>query len=411
MMMVTGNVKMALDAIRSAKMRSLLTMLGIIVGVVSVVTIVSLGEGAKQQVTGQINQLGADLLTIRPGRTVTRDASGEVTDVNLLATFGGGAAMPESDLRVIQRAQGVGVAVPLSVVTGIASTDGKEYDRGFVLGTTSGMPHILNQKVEFGAFFNTNDGDRNVAVIGKHVAEEMFHENGPIGRSLELRGHTFVIRGVFEEFADSPLLPNNDYNYAIFIPFETAKAISGNQTQIQQILAKPQNPDEMPQAAESIRSSLRGAHGGQEDFTILQQSDNLAIANQVLNLLTGLISAIAAISLIVGGIGIMNIMLVSVSERTHEIGVRKAIGATNGQILGQFLIEAAMISFVGGLIGIALSMLANFLLRIFTDLSPVITLGVITVAVVVSVVVGIFFGITPALKAARKDPIEALRQI
>jgi putative ABC transport system permease protein len=410
-MMIAGNIKMALDAIRVAKMRSLLTMLGIIVGVVSVVTIVSLGEGAKQQVAGQINHLGADLLTIRPGRTVTRDADGRVTDVNLLATFGGGAAMPESDLRVIQRASNVGVAVPLSVVTGIASTEGREYDKGFIVGTTSGMPQILNQKIEFGAFFNTGDGDRNVAVIGKRVAEEMFHENGPVGRSLEIRGHTLVVRGVFEEFESSPLLPNNDYNYAIFIPFETAKSISGNQTQIQQILAKPQNANDTSQAMESIRSALRGAHGGQEDFTILQQSDNLAIANRVLNLLTGLITAIAAISLVVGGIGIMNIMLVSVSERTHEIGVRKAIGATNGQILGQFLVESAVISLVGGFIGIGLSLLSNFCLRIFTSLSPVITPGIMIVAVAVSVTVGMFFGITPALKASRKDPIEALRQI
>jgi putative ABC transport system permease protein len=409
--MVTGNVKMALDAIRSAKMRSLLTMLGIIVGVVSVVTIVSLGEGAKQHVIGQINQMGPDLLTIQPGRTVTRDADGNVTSVNLLATFGGGAAMPESDLKVVQRAKGVGVAVPVSVVTGVPSTEGREYERGFIVGTTSGMPKILNQKIEFGAFFNTGDGDRNVAVIGKRVAEELFRENGPVGRSMEIRGHTFVVRGVFEEFSNSPLLPNNDYNYAIFIPFETAKAISGNQTQIQQILAKPQNPDDMPLAAESIKSNLRGAHGGQEDFTVLQQSDNLAIASQVLNLLTGLIAAVAAISLLVGGIGIMNIMLVSVSERTHEIGVRKAIGATNGQILGQFLIESAMISFVGGLIGIGLSLLTNFSLRIFTGLDPVITPGVMVIALAVAVVVGVFFGVAPALKAARKDPIEALRQI
>jgi ABC-type antimicrobial peptide transport system permease subunit len=409
--MITGNVKMALDAIRTAKWRSLLTMLGIIVGVASVVTIVSLGEGAKQEIVGQINHLGPDLLTIRPGKTITRGNGGDVSGVNLLATFGGGATMPENDLAVVQKAPGVGVAVPLSLVTGTVSANGREYDQGFVVGTTEGMPEILNQKIEYGGFFGQGEDERNVAVIGKRVAEQLFGENGPIGRSMDVRGHTFVVRGVFQEFADTPLIPNNNYNYAIFIPFKTAKAISGNQTQIQQILAKPQDPQAVPQTMESISGALKGAHGGQEDFTILQQSDNLAIASRVLNLLTGLISAVAAISLIVGGIGIMNIMLVSVSERTHEIGVRKAVGATNRQILGQFLVEAAMISFVGGLIGVGISLLANFGLRILTELHPVITLPIMVVAVTVAVGVGVFFGMTPALKAARKDPIEALRQI
>lgn len=410
-MMFTGYVKMAMDSIRTSRWRSLLTMLGIIIGVSSVVIIASLGEGVRQQVVGQINQLGPDLLTIRPGKTVTRNDDGGVTSVNLLAMYGGGATMPERDLRIIQKAPGVGVAAPLSTVTGSVSANGHEYDQAFIVGTNDAMPQILNHKVEYGAFFDASEKDRNVAVIGKRVAEQLFGENGPIGRSMDIRGHSFMVKGVFEEFDNSPLLPNNNYNYAIFIPFETAKTISGNQTQIQQVLARPADPNGRSQAIEGISTNLRAAHGGQDDFTILQQSDNLAVTNRVMNLLTGLITAVAAVSLIVGGIGIMNIMLVSVSERTHEIGVRKAIGATNIQILGQFLIEAVMISFVGGLIGVGLSLLANFLLRISTDLNPVITVPIMGYAVVISVVVGAFFGTMPALKAARKDPITALRQV
>jgi putative ABC transport system permease protein len=156
---------------------------------------------------------------------------------------------------------------------------------------------------------------------------------------------------------------------------------------------------------------LLNAHSGQNDFTILKQEDNLAISNSVLNLLTSLITAVAAVSLVVGGIGIMNVMIVSVTERTHEIGIRKAVGATNQQILAQFMIESAVISFVGGVIGVISSILLNFMLRISTDLQPVVTLPIMGVAVLVALVVGIVFGVAPALNASRKDPIEALRRV
>ena len=410
MAMVTGNFKIAMDSIRTAKWRSFLTMLGIIIGVVSVVTIVSIGEGVKKQVTNQISHLGPDLITVRPGKTVSRDKAGNVNGINYLTTFAGNA-LSESDLKAIQQSRNVDSAVPLSFVTGTPKIQDREYNNGFIYGKTDKLPDALNQKIEYGAFFSPDDASKDVAVIGRTVAEDFFQEQVPIGRSMQIRGQNFVVLGVFEEFETTSILPGADYNSAIFIPMNSGKKINNGQTSIQQIFAKPSSPELTDDAVDAIRASLLIAHAGQDDFTILKQEDNLAITSSILNLLTGLISGIAAISLIVGGIGIMNVMLVSVTERTREIGVRKAVGATSHQVLAQFLIEAAVISFVGGIIGVVCSLLANFFIRVFTDLQPVITLSVMGIAVLVALLVGIIFGVAPALKAARKDPIQALRSV
>ncbi len=410
MAMVTGNFKIAMDSIKTSKWRSFLTMLGIIIGVVSVVTIVSIGEGVKKQISDQIGHRGPDLITIQPGKTVTRDKSGKITGVNYMTAFAGNA-LNENDLNAVRKTPGVASVVPMSFVTATPKVENREYANGFVLGTTDGLPESLNQKVEYGAFFGQDDSSKDVAVIGRNVAEALFQETVPIGRSMQIHGRSFVVLGVFEQFKTTSLIPNADYNSAIFIPFESGKKLTNGQTGIQQIMVKPKDASKADVTVQALHTALQDAHAGQDDFTILRQEDSLAIASNILNLLTGLIAGIAAISLIVGGVGIMNIMLVSVTERTREIGVRKAIGANSHQILSQFIIESAVISLVGGFIGVILSILTNFFLRIFTDLEPLITLPIMGVAVLVSLVVGIVFGAAPALKAARKDPIHALRQM
>jgi putative ABC transport system permease protein len=407
-MLGKGNVKMAVAALRSSRWRSLLTMLGIIIGVLSVITTVSLGEGIKQRIVGQITRSGPDLITVRPGRIVTRDQHGSITSVNLLSAFNLGS-LSEDDLHTIQNTKDVKEAVPFSYITGVAHIDDREYNSGPLIATSDGAARMLNQKLAFGNFFGPEDSEKNAAVIGKKVAEQLFKENVPIGKSFTVRDQTFIVHGIFEEFTTSPLAINADYNYAIFIPYDSGKHIGGSQEQIYQILARPQSPGATSGTVSAITRGLTTAHNGQIDFTVLTQAENLAVANSVLNILTGFIAGIAAISLIVGGIGIMNVMLVSVTERTREIGVRKAIGATNHQILGQFLIEAVILSFTGGIIGVLLAGLANYLMRIFTTLTPVITLPTVIISVGVAVLVGVIFGVMPAMRAARKDPIEALR--
>lgn len=385
-------------------------MLGIIIGVSSVLIIVSLGEGVKRQVVEQINHLGPDLITVRPGKAVSRDEAGTVQSVSLLTTFGGGS-MSESDLEIIRLTPNVKVAVPISVVPGLARVDSREFKDGLVLGTTAGMPEVLNQELKYGGFFNdTDDANRNFAVIGQEVAEQLFRENAPIGKAMQIRDQTFVVTGVFEEFSLNPLTPGTDYNTAVFIPYEVGKKLGSGQVQIQQIMAKPAAPEQLNDVVADIDARLMNARAGQQDYTILRQADNLAIANKVVDLLTALISGVAAISLLVGGIGIMNVMLVAVSERTREIGVRKAVGATSRQISSQFMIEAVALSLMGGIVGVIISGVANYFIRLLTDLEPVITLHAIGLALGIALLVGIVFGTAPALRAARKDPIESLRQ-
>jgi putative ABC transport system permease protein len=237
----------------------------------------------------------------------------------------------------------------------------------------------------------------------------MFGEDVPLGQSFSFHGQTFIVRGVMNEFAKAPLSLDVDFNNAIFIPYSTAQAITNNTASIYEILAKPGAADETDAAISNIRETLNKAHGNQQDFSVLKQNQNLAVSDSVLSLLTGLVGGVAAISLLVGGIGIMNVMLVSVTERMHEIGIRKAVGATNRQILNQFIVEATLLSVFGGIIGVAISFIIDGALHALTDLAPVITWQAVIIATGVSLVIGVIFGSAPAFKAARKDPIDALR--
>ncbi len=411
-----GDLKTAITSVRDAKWRSLMTMMGVIIGIVSVVTVVSIGEGVKHQVVSQINHLGKDLITVRPGQIVNRDEHGTITGVNMFAGYTTTGSLDDEDVRTIEHSKGVKRAVPLSAVAGTVSYDNKPYPGVTVIGTTPDLPAVLNQRVAYGDFFDTSDSNQNGAIVGANVARDVFGQDVPLGQSFDFQGQTFVIRGVFDIFKTSPLSLEADFNQAVFIPYQVTQDLTSQKMSIYEILAQSQAGGKSPgeksssnQTAANITKNLRAAHGNQEDFTVLKQGDNLGVTNNILNLLTRLIGGIAAISLLVGGIGIMNVMLVSVTERMQEIGIRKAIGATSRQIMNQFLVEATVLSVVGGIIGVLVSLIINGVLRVLTDLQPIISWQVVALAAGVSLVVGIIFGTAPALKAARKDPIEALR--
>lgn len=409
--MAQNNIRMAMSSIRTSKWRSFLTMLGIIISVVSIVTIVSLGEGVKHQLNAQINHTGKNLITVRGGNIVERNAKGTITHVNLLNLFTG-TNLNEADYQNVLKVPNLQLVVPFAAVSGTPQAeDGTRSNTISTVATTGRGADVLSQDVQYGGFFSDSDTDMATAVIGKQVAEQLFKEDAPIGKSFQLRGQRVVVQGVFKKFAASPLTPGIDYNNTIFIPYSFGQRVTGASLQPYQILVRPTAGVSSTKAAKDITSSLQQAHGGQADFTVLEAGDNIALAGTALSLITNVVAAIAAVSLIVGGIGIMNIMLVSVSERTHEIGVRKAVGATNKQILRQFMTEAIMLSVTGGILGVIFAVIANYLLRIFTNLQPVITIPIVLIAVSVAVAVGTIFGMAPALQAARKDPIEALRRI
>lgn len=403
---MSGDTKLALHSIRTAKWRSLLTMLGIIIGVASVIVTVSLGEGVKQQVSNQLSQFGSDLVTIRPGKTFNRDQNG-VFGISLFNNVT--ATLTDNDVKVVSKVEGVKESAPLSVVSAVPRYEDKEFNKGLVIGTTASLPELINHNVQYGSFFTVGEEGRNVAVLGQTAAQELFQENVPIGKSFQMRGEEFIVRGVFEEFESNPITPGGDYNNAVFIPYVTGRTLSDGNSQVFQIFAKPHDVEELNTVTESIHNSLLASHDQQEDFTIFTQGQSVDETSYTLSLITAMIAGVAAISLFVGGIGIMNIMLVSVTERTHEIGIRKAVGATNRQIMRQFMTEAVILSFVGSIIGVLLSLAINFVIRLTTDLQPSINLYVAGIAVGVAIAVGVLFGIAPAIRAARKDPIDALR--
>jgi putative ABC transport system permease protein len=407
--MIYTNIKMALKSIRSARTRSFLTMLGIIIGVMSVVVTVSLGEGVKNQVVKQINQLGSDTIIIRPGKIIEQDANGTITKLNINASIGA-STLTEEDIKSIKSITNVKAVAPSFLITSTVSTPEKpEYQDALVIATNDEMPEILNQEIEYGDFFDDDDTNKRSAVIGSTIANEVFNQRDPIGRVMVIRGEEFTVRGVYKQFPTNPINFGQNYNDTIFIPFSAGKSLIGGASEIRELNIKLVDPSISESTKKQINTAVLANHSGQNDFTILNQSEFLDATNQVFTILTTLVAAVAGISLLVGGIGIMNIMLVSVSERTKEIGVRKAIGASNKQILTQFLVEAIVLSAVGGFFGVLLSMIAAYFIKISTSITPSISITTIVFAVGIATIVGVVFGMAPAIKAARKDPISALR--
>lgn len=401
--MISEYFKMAFSSIRSAKFRSGLTMFGIIVGVSSVVTIVSLGEGVKQQITNQVGNSGDSLIVVRPGKR----AEAKVISMDSLRAFSGTAgSLSEEDWHDTEKVPGVASTVPVGIISGVASYNSQDYN-GTIIATTTRFPLLLNQQVEFGSFFSKDDDNKKVAIIGRDVAERLFKENVPIGKRLNIRGVEYVVQGVFEQ-QNSGTFAAVNVNNAIILPYSSAKQVGGN-IQLLQLFIETSTPDNVSAVASSLRETLKKNHAGQEDFSVLEKEEALEATNEVFYQLTVFIAGVAFISFIVGGIGIMNIMFATVSERTREIGIRKAVGATNSQILGQFVMEAVVLSVLGGIFGILVSLLTNIVIRVTTDLQPVMTPNIALLVFVLSAGTGIISGILPAAQAASKDPITALR--
>jgi putative ABC transport system permease protein len=399
-MIITELVKTSVRGIYGNKMRSFLTMLGIIIGVGSVITMLSLGEGAKKQVISSIQELGTNLLFVNPNYRRSAVRTGRVQTLTVEDA--------ENIKKYINEAEDV---APESS----SNFQVKFYNKNVntsVEGVTPNFPAVRNYNIKSGHFFNNSDMRmlKRVCVIGKTAQTELFEQMNPIGRIIKIKGINFEIIGTLEEKGQSGWRDNDDL---IFVPLTTyQKRLAGNDY-IESINVKIKDEKLMDQAEKKISELMRRLHNlrpkDEDDFRIRSQAEFIERMNEVTNTFTYLLAGVATVSLLVGGIGIMNIMLVSVTERTKEIGIRKAIGAKKKHILLQFLLESVIVSLTGGIIGIGLGYLLSDIASNFAEFETVITYKSILLSFLFSISVGLFFGIYPANKAAKLKPIEALR--
>ncbi|RWZ78036.1 MAG: FtsX-like permease family protein [Candidatus Chaera renei] len=407
--MIATHVRIALTSLRATRVRTALTTLGIVIGVTSICLVLALGEGVKQALNRQIASQGNDIITIRPGK-VDRSAEGKVTSLNFWNTAAA-STLTEYDLGTLQTVPGVKFAAPVMLLTG-SIKEGARTAAGTsaIIATSPDFIKTQNLQIKYGQFLDLKL-DRQTAVLGNGLAVRLFGTDDALGRQVMLRNKPFTVIGVLKP-SEAPIgFGGIDYNDSAIVTMDAGKAFNQGVPQLQQINIRLGGNDNPDTVAAAMQALLLKNHGGEEDFAVLKAADTVQITNNAFGLVTLAMSAVASVSLLVGGIGIMNIMLVSVTERTREIGIRKAVGATNGQIMAQFLIEAAVMSLSGGVIGLGLAYAASLVAGSFMSFKPVITGDIAGLALLVSLAVGIVFGVFPAARAAGKDPIEALRAL
>ena len=411
-MLFSENLKIALRALQANKMRSVLTILGIVIGVATVVALLSIGEGATASITSSIQSGGSNLLTVSPGRMQAGPAA-------LSGSSQQASHLYYADYQLLER----GLTSNISDIVPVYQSNytvkfGNESFSAPTVGVVENHKDVRSFTLADGRFITDGDNKSQtlVAVLGAAVAEDLFGELSPIGKTISINGLKFQVVGVLEGKGSSIGSPDEN----IFIPIETGytklfgeNAVFNGKKTVNNILVSVTDENDMDTVSATIEYMIRRSHElkttDELDFNVMNQSDTLETLNTVTQTLTIFLGAIAGISLLVGGIGIMNIMLVSVTERTKEIGLRKAVGATKNQILTQFLIETVTLSLLGGIVGILLGVGIALAFSVSGLIGSVITANSILLAFFFALIIGIFFGLYPAFRAANLHPMVALR--
>src|SRR5512139_2213903 len=416
---ISENIRMAVRALRSNKLRATLTMLGIIIGVGAVITLVSVGRGVENYIGAAFGSIGTDLLFVIPGspKDVTSGPPAQVLQGNVLL----GPSLSLQDLEAVKDSRRVPDAaiVAPEVQTIAAVAVGSDVVQPPVSGVEPGYDIAREWKIVSGRFIE--DGDvvarARVAVLGQTVVKELFPDQDPVGQTVKINRQPYKVIGVLEAKGGGM---GGDQDNHVYVPLSTAHnelyplSNKSGDPIVNLLYVKPRDGVDNADVIEQIKTTLRARHNinyrDEDDFAVFSQADFLAAFGAIIGAVTVFLSAIAAVSLIVGGIGIMNIMLVTVTERTREIGLRKAIGAKRRDILAQFLIEAMTLSLLGGVIGIVIGSGGAIAIgKLVENFNPVVAPGAVIMAVSFSVAVGLFFWLYPAWRASRLNPIEALR--
>jgi len=382
-------LRLALSGVTSNPFRSILTALGVIIGVSAVIITVSIGTGAKVQTQSQIQRLGSNLITISSGYRSLR------------------SVITSDILPIIESINTVGEVVP-QVQRQSTVVHGAEGLSTTVTGTSANYPSVRNLKLAQGSFLTDADIDKGSwnCVLGADLAEELFGDDNPLGQKVRLDRVRFTVIGVAQRQGDSGFASSDN---AMYVPYTTMQRRITGSKNINTIIAQAVDASSMDLAYSQIYAMLMMATGDEDSFRISNQADMLEVASDVTDTMTLLLSGIAAVSLVVGGIGIMNIMLVSVTERTREIGIRKAIGAKEHEILSQFMLEAAALSLAGGLLGIVVGLVGSRIVSQVLSWPTAVDMKSVALGFTLSLIVGVFFGAYPAYKGAKLDPIVGLR--
>jgi putative ABC transport system permease protein len=384
--------RVAVDALRANRLRSGLTMLGVIIGVASVVVLVAIGIGTKQEVEAQVEGLGSNLLIVVPGQ-LQFGAAPTVSRLQL------------SDVDAVTRVVGDRSRIAATVQSGETVRAGTREKFTSVLGVLETTPQVFVRTIARGSYLTRSDVDtqRRVAVLGASVADQLFGDRDPVGQQISVAGVRFRVVGVFAKLGQSLGVDRDD---EVHIPITTAHRLFGT-NRVDGFAIKAPDPSTVDDLGRRITAELSRRHPDTE-FSAVTQEQILGVLGRILGVLTGVLAAIAGISLLVGGVGVSNIMLVSVRERTREIGLRKAVGARPRDIGVQFLLEAVLLTCLGGTIGMALGVSAALLVAALSPVPAAITWWSLSLAFGVSAAVGIIFGVVPAQRAGRLDPVVAL---
>ena len=404
-LLLNQHFRLAVDSLRRNRGRTFLSALGIAIGVASIVLILSLTGGINRLISASNDKENANLILVRPsnGKSAAESIIDELTSKNQYIK----SNLTIEDVDNIATLPGVAAAAPIAASTSAITINDRTFQSVNIVATSPSLIDVTSIKLKNGQFLDSSLRE-NIAVIGYSLAMQLFGGTEALTKTFTYNGQHFMVIGVLEEINDPINYNGVDFDNAIFINLKFASTFESS-IQIQQINVRTTTTDIVKETSQEITDKLIATKNGDQSFEVINSTENLHPAGSLLSIISGMLTLVASISLIVGGVGIMNIMLVSVSERTREIGIRKAVGASSGNILLQFLFESVILSIIGGLMGFTLGYIGAFLISLVTPFAPHISWEILGITGAVSLIVGVLFGMYPAIKAASKDPIVSLK--
>lgn len=405
-LLLRTHIKLAKASIRENRTRSFLTCLGIAIGVGSIILIMSLTGSVTRLISDQVKGMGADLIVVRP-ETETDRVKGVIDELAASNAFRK-SNLTLNDVKVISETENVVAVAPVAMAVNRVIAGENALESVPILGTNDDFVQIQPVALRYGTFLD-DANENKIAVVGHTLSLQLFNTTNPVGKTLTVMGERFIVMGVLTEVEDDAINFNNiDFDNALILEASELNRIAGS-IQIQQINVKAANTDSLATVADTIKTKMTESKMGDKNFSVAYGDAITHPANTMFDIVSAMLTLVAGISLVVGGIGVMNIMLVSVAERTHEIGIRKAVGASSRNILLQFLFEALILSLLGGFLGLILGYIMAFFISVITPFTPFISLQIVGLAFGTSLLVGVVFGAYPAIKAAGRNPIESLK--